>query len=671
MLTVGANKTLEVDGTLTVDGGTLSAAAGTLNADGNVEVTSGTLTLPSGTDSYVKGNWTVATVGTTLNHSNGSLTFNGSAEQTITTGGKAFKHLTISNNVIVSGVLDVNGLLTLSSGGLDLDTYDPDVTVGGGMTIDETADAVTRGSGTWTFDGTGNYTDSTAQVNYNLGDVIVNGTSLTTLSSMSVNSISVTGGLFDISTSPSTLTVASSLLINGGTLNALNGTLNIDGALELTTGTLTMPSGITSYAKGDWTIAAVPQAVFNNSQGMLTFNGTQAQTVTTGGKAFHHLILSNNVIVSGVLDVNGLLTLSSGILDLDTYDPNVFVGGGITIDAGTVTRGSGTWTFDGTGNYTDNTAGSIYNLGDVIVNGVNATLTAATRMVVNSLTISNGTLALSQDKTLSVMGALTINSNGSGGTGTLNAANGTVDVNGNFVISAGSLNPPSGIMYVSGNWTNDTGSALTLSAGTVIIDGVANSVSTLSGSNSFYNFSCSIQRKILKFPTNAATTVTNRLVLAGQKDNSIQLCGAGDGSGVAPLHCSDPDAQAQWQLNVNKTLVGASHLLQYLRIKNSDASRNADSSSSGTSMLLTRISVDVRRPEDSNNPLDTTNSNWKFGFTIKGRVFSDEGSTLAGAGIHLNIINAGELDGSAGFGYFVSTDGSSVYEFRNVNVRLE
>src|SRR3990167_1732308 len=55
-LTTGNGKTIEVDGILYVDGGTLTGTAGTINADGDVSITSGTLTAPDGDRFTIAGN---------------------------------------------------------------------------------------------------------------------------------------------------------------------------------------------------------------------------------------------------------------------------------------------------------------------------------------------------------------------------------------------------------------------------------------------------------------------------------------------------------------------------------------------------------------------------------------------------------------------------------------
>ena len=107
----------------------------------------------------------------------------------------------------------------------------------------------------------------------------------------------------------------------------------------------------------------------------VTFKGNQNQLVKPGGDEFNDIVLSNTgtlaktIAIFSNIDINNNLTFTMGILDLDTNDPAISIGGNVTISNGAVwTKGLGTVTFDGgTQNYNDQNA-SPNNIGNVTVN---------------------------------------------------------------------------------------------------------------------------------------------------------------------------------------------------------------------------------------------------------------------------------------------------------------
>ena len=77
----------------------------------------------------------MSATGTLIPSTDSLVTFigNSSANQTVTTGGKAFYDVTLNNDeatyddVIISGNLDVDGALTITDGVLELSTNNPTI----------------------------------------------------------------------------------------------------------------------------------------------------------------------------------------------------------------------------------------------------------------------------------------------------------------------------------------------------------------------------------------------------------------------------------------------------------------------------------------------------------------------------------------------------------------
>ena len=121
--------------------------------------------------------------------------------------------------------------------------------------------------------------------------------------------------------------------------------------------------------KGNW----LNNGTFIKSgSGTVTFSSTVAdQSVDPGSSTFPAMVLSNSgfsIRISDHINIDGNLTLSAGILDLNTDDKNVNIAGHVVITNGAVwTKGSGTVTFDGgEQNFTDNN-GSTTNIGIIVV----------------------------------------------------------------------------------------------------------------------------------------------------------------------------------------------------------------------------------------------------------------------------------------------------------------
>ena len=112
--------TQTLGGGLTVSGGTFTGSSGTVDVNGTMTLSSGTLTAPTGTF-RISGDWTVE--GGTFTPGSGTVTLDGTADQTLTAGGKSFNNLTINNtgaagsdDILAADALDVDGSFTITDG---------------------------------------------------------------------------------------------------------------------------------------------------------------------------------------------------------------------------------------------------------------------------------------------------------------------------------------------------------------------------------------------------------------------------------------------------------------------------------------------------------------------------------------------------------------------------
>jgi len=412
----------------------------------------------------------------------GTLVLNAAADQTITTNSKTFDNLTLNNtgaadsdDIVISGNLDVNGTLTITDGDLDLNTNDDDVwtagdvTVGASGSIDVSVDTV------WYFDGTTSLTSN--------GQVFQN---------VAIGTESASGSLTLVDTA--NIDDSFSFNSNGGTV------------------TLNLNSQILNYSSNS-------QVSFTNCDnftgtGTFVFDGTTDQSMTTASKTFDNLTLNNtgaadsdDIVVSGALDVNGTLLITDGDLDLGTNNPNVNTAGTVTIGAsGSVTKGTGTWTFDGDLTYTDNT-GSDINIGTVVIGSSPDEVTLGSNFTADSLTINADDSFITSGYNVTLTDFLTIAADG-----TLNAT------------TAGGRNST---ITVAGNWANS--GTFTQSTSTVIFNNAAKTTA-VSGSTTFNNLTCNTASKNITFVNGTTQTISGTLTLNGQATGTKIVLNSDDGT---------------------------------------------------------------------------------------------------------------------------------------------
>jgi hypothetical protein len=142
---------------------------------------------------------------------------------------------------------------------------------------------------------------------------------------------------------------------------------------------LTIDAGVTLDVSGnDYSINVARHfansGTFTMQEGLVTFDGTDDQALTSGGSSFFAIIFNTGGAATKKLSVNGTLTMTNnltitaGTLDLDSLDPNVNIAGDVSIANNAIwTSGSGTLTFNGTAQTFEDLNGSPNNLGNISI----------------------------------------------------------------------------------------------------------------------------------------------------------------------------------------------------------------------------------------------------------------------------------------------------------------
>ncbi len=450
-------------------GGTFTGGDSTIDCNDRFTLSGGTFTATSGT-LFVDDNFTVS--GGTFTHNSGTVTLDGGGA-TASIGSAILNHLTLvkgSNDLAVTGTLDVNGNLTITSvGQINTGTISVAVDV-------TTSDTAVTGSGTIQFDGTGGQTLAAGGGTGQLPKVTVNksggtltiqdtigvtggwtytagtvdsGTSTVQFatSAQTVNSGAMSFKNVEIATGTNNLTVTGTMDVNGnltitsvGSINT--GTITIAGNLTTTDTAVAGTAGITLDGTGSQTLGAdggtgqLPRLTINKSGGTLTIQdtiesvgnwtytagtvnagtstvrfATNAVTVSSGTMVFNNVAIAtggNNLIVTGTMDVNGNLTITSvGNINTGT----ITVAGNLTSND-TSLGGTGTIKLDGTGTQTISAAAG----GQIPIIAIDKSAGTAqlgsTGTFVSTFTITNGTFSQGASFNLTVTGATTVAAGG-------------------------------------------------------------------------------------------------------------------------------------------------------------------------------------------------------------------------------------------------------------------
>ncbi|MBM3881161.1 MAG: DUF2341 domain-containing protein [Verrucomicrobia bacterium] len=547
---IGGNSAIDNNGSFTLSGGGFTATTGAF---------------------YQAGHWTHS--GGTFNHNGGTVVFDGGSSTADVPTTEIFQHLTVNlgsgSNVLsvpAADTLRVLGTLTFNNGQVNNGTFEAQGHVVVGSSWD-------GGNALLLFGGAANQNfDLSGATSYWRGNVTIQkpGGTVTMLSDLYLNSynnqgLTLTGGSLNLnsrtvevyySSSPNNfLTVNGNFTVAGSgqlrayhylqtagtmtftgaatlqtyahfTLNGAgatftpnNATVDIDGNLTLSNGTLDAPA-TTLYVAGHWLHTA--GGTFNPNNGTVVFDGGTATADVMTTEVFHHLTVNLNSssavlsIASGdTLRVLGTLVFSNGQAQTGTLEAQGNVVVGSSWDGGNALL-----LFCGSLDQTFNlSSATSYWRGNVTINKPAGQVTLLSDLYLNSssnqaLTLTAGTLDLSgrtvevyfasaPNNALTVNGAFTVAGAGHlraynyvqnaastmsfSGTATLRAfndfmlqtsANGvftannaTVDIDRDLILAAGTFNAPAGTLWVGRHWTHPTSGTFNHNNGTVVFDG--------------------------------------------------------------------------------------------------------------------------------------------------------------------------------------------------------
>ncbi len=323
-------------------------------------------------------------------------------------------------------------------------------------------------------------------------------------SSTGTATFTATSGTEAIDSTGSSTNSFNNLTLGSGSGTAtwnMSSALDINNDLTISYGTLSQNGSNNITLAGSLAIGA--SGNYTKSTGTFTFDGTTAETITNSSTLDNLGIVSLNKTDTVAPSTNNKVTLASD-LKVDTLTINGTGGQADTIDLG-----SSGYTLE------------IANVGSsatVLTNS--GTFTAGTSTVKYSATNSGGNInvATAAYSSLQFSGSETYAL-----TGNLTSTN---TVTGNLTIDSGATLDATTAPYsitLNGNWSN--GGTFTPRTGTISIGG--SGTSTISGATTFYNFSCTVPGKTIKFAYHTANspyfTFQNILTLEGSSGSKINL----------------------------------------------------------------------------------------------------------------------------------------------------
>jgi len=297
------------------------------------------------------------------------------------------------------------------------------------------------------------------------------------------------------------------LTISGGATFNLSGALTVSNNLSISAGTVDLTTNNYGLNVGG-NLDITGTGVLTTRSGIITMNGTGSKTLNPRTSTFYSLVVNKTgggtvTLTTNDLTLNGNLTLTAGTFAVGSQNINIL--GTWTNSAATFNAGTGTVTFNGSGNFNMTTNSQSFNnlvlnknsVSNIITLNSNLTLTGALTITTGTLFV-NGKIVTSGDGnsdnvsvgasgvlsvdagaqmkfypgttnsisgTLSSVGSSLANraliSNVSAGTYILNIANG-----GNF--TNGFSTVQSAVINVSGTLTTNSNSDLRFSDGTVV-----------------------------------------------------------------------------------------------------------------------------------------------------------------------------------------------------------
>jgi len=346
-----------------------------------------------------------------------------------------------------------------------------------------------------TIDSSFALTGVTVSIGATYADVITDSKSSLTVAAFTQN-----GGTFNLGAN--TLGVTGTFTQGGGTFNGNTGILDIDTNLTLNSGANFSAPDASGALKVAGNVTIDSAAAFTHNSGTLTLDGTYgaSTTITATTSPFNLVTISRNGDMGSAtrtLVIAANTTIPLGNTPTVTLNNTNYSNGYYLTNNGTITAGTGTWTANIDGTFTNNNAvtftGTTWTMNGNFTNASIATMSAATTLDFSAYGDSTGSLALNNGSILTtatnpsfyVTGSLTFN------TGATVPANITLTLDGTLG-SDTTINAP-GYTFatpVTINRTNSSSSTRTLiiAANTALPFGDSPPAITLSsGSVGSYN----------------------------------------------------------------------------------------------------------------------------------------------------------------------------------------
>ncbi len=498
----GGTQTL--NGGLTVSGGDFDSES--LDVNGDLNITAGTFTAPSEVGSFnLSGNVVRSGGGIFDSSSGGATIFDGTTQSINLNGSNSFGGIEVGASTTLTALsdLDINGNVSAVSGGTNAFIISSKTVDFGGDVDLTNLTTFTRAGSTVSFDGSSSQMINSGGLNFGDSTFASSG-GLSLDGNSNFGTITMTSGSFD--DSGYNLTASGLVDIQGGTFSGSSGgtqTLNggltvsggnfdseildVNGDLNITSGTFTAPSEVGSFnLSGNLERSG---GIFDSSGGGVTiFDGTTQTIDLNGSNSFGGIEVGANTFLTALsdLDINGNVSAVSGgtnafIISSKTVD---FGGDVDLINLTTFTRAGSTVSFDGSSSQMINSGG--LNFGDSTF-ASSGGLSLDGNSNFGTITMTSGSFDDS-GYNLTASGLVDIQggtfSGSSGGTQTLNGGltvNGgsfsseSLDINGDLNITSGTFTAPSevGSFNLSGNFTK-TGGTFSNSSGTMTFDGSSN-----------------------------------------------------------------------------------------------------------------------------------------------------------------------------------------------------
>jgi hypothetical protein len=341
------NNTVTFSGTGTITGGGTGSGrslynvifAGTthtlgsdLKVNNNLNIQNAGTTLDASTNNYniqVAGNWDITG---TFTPRQGTVTFNGTADQTVDFTPNNFYNLTVdkaSGSVVntTASVINVSHTLNVNSGGFvlsgeNLDVGTGGVTIGSAGTLNSGANTVNVAAG-WSNSGI----LSTAA-----GSQII---------------FDATSGSYSIA--EPTLNALQYVYFTGGATYTLVASLDVNQKLTIGAGATLVANEQDINVARSWHNSGTFNA---GTGGTVTFDGAGPDSIFSGGSSFYNVTINQSAAATAIqtrdnLDINHNFYINQGAFSLAVLNNNLNVGGSMIIAAnGSMTPGTGMVTFD-------------------------------------------------------------------------------------------------------------------------------------------------------------------------------------------------------------------------------------------------------------------------------------------------------------------------------------